>query len=90
MKSDPDGIYCPVSAGLRRPRMLHEPMPSDLAGAPRWLSPDASRVRTTASVDGDSKRRRIRRPHVPEAVRMRLGRALVRLKDLARFRMAWW
>ncbi|WP_197519341.1 hypothetical protein [Mycobacterium sp. E2327] len=90
MKSDPNGIYCPVSAGLRRPRMLHEPMPSELAGAPRWLSPDTSRVRASAGVGSDSKRRRIRRPRVPETVRMRLGRAFVRLKDLARLRMAWW
>ncbi|CPR13538.1 hypothetical protein BN971_04850 [Mycobacterium bohemicum DSM 44277] len=35
MDTDPTGIYC--QAG-RRPDVLHEPMPSGLQGAPRWMS----------------------------------------------------
>ncbi|WP_157900912.1 hypothetical protein [Mycobacterium terramassiliense] len=79
-------------------------MPSDLAGAPRWLSPDSSRARVTAAADTDSgpaaappegdregrPRRRRRAPFIPEIVRIRLRHALVWLRDLARSRMAWW
>src|SRR6202023_3797338 len=54
LKSDADGLYCHESAGGRRPRMLHEPMPSGLGGAPKWVSSDTSRASVTADVDADS------------------------------------
>ncbi|OBI94466.1 hypothetical protein A9X00_00175 [Mycobacterium sp. 1245805.9] len=70
--------------------MLHEPMPSELAGAPRWLSPDTSRARATAGADSDSARRRSRAPRLREMVRTGLRCALLRLRSLTQFHMAWW
>jgi hypothetical protein len=81
LRSDPNGIYCQKSG--RRP---HEPMPSGLAGAPRWLSPETSHGADAVSASQDSGR--AWRPH--EAVWMRVRHAVVRLKEIARFRMAWW
>jgi hypothetical protein len=88
-KSDPSGVYC-LDPADERPRMSHEPMPPELAGAPRWLVPDSSRVGATAGSDAGSARRRIRAPRLRENVPMGLRRALVRLMDLARLRAAWW
>jgi hypothetical protein len=87
LKSDPKGFYCQGSAGGRGPRMLHEPMPAELPGAPRWLSPDTAQVRadTVAPAQGAN------RPRLPrEAVAMRVRHFLVRIKEMMRFRMAWW
>ncbi|WP_197508616.1 hypothetical protein [Mycobacterium sp. 1081908.1] len=64
-------------------------MPAELAGAPRWLVPDRSQIRTEGA-DTGSARRRVRTPLLREIVPMGLWRALVRLRDLTRFRMAWW
>lgn len=101
MQNDPHGFHCQGPAGGRRSGVLHEPMPADLAGAPRWLSPDTSGARATAGADTDSGpqaalqrdregRARRRALFIPEVVRIRLRHALVRLRDLARFRMALW
>jgi hypothetical protein len=54
LKSDADRIYCHEAAGGRRPTMLHEPMPSGLGGAPRWVSSDTSGAGGTADVDTDA------------------------------------
>ncbi len=92
--SDPNGAYCRKSGGRRRARMLHEPMPAQLAGAPRWLAgvdADSAPQGASPKRSGEGRRRRHdRTPHLPAIIRTRVRRALVRLKDIARFRMAWW
>lgn len=93
VESDPNGFCCRKSGSGSRPRMLHEPMPFQLAGAPRWLAG----VGTDSAPQGASprrgrgrRRRHDGRPLVPAAIRMRARQALARLRDVARFRVAWW
>jgi hypothetical protein len=89
LKSDPKGFYC--RAGGRPTQMVHEPMPAELPGAPRWLSPDTPESQgASPDDDRDRRRGRIRAPHLRETVRAHVRCALVRLRNLTQFHMAWW